>query len=205
MSSNADLLFKVAVAQEENSPAKALQLYQQLLEAAPWYAEAHINMGTIFYKQRHWEKARQAYMQAIACAPRYALAYFNLGNVLGELGQHEEAMTAYRKALVLDPLYGDAHYNLAVALQAKGKPRLALQHWQRYAKLDPSGEWHDHAAAQAKLTLLADPIKLLRSNPDPVRTPARAALALVKKEAAPAAGSFYRPSRFSGDDGPGAA
>ena len=100
-----------------------------------------VNLGTIFFHQRKWQKAEAQYLAAIAVDPEYALAAFNLGNLYDERGQRDLALKHYEDALRINPRYGDAHYNLALLFQTEGSAMNAVKHWNAYLKLDPQSDW----------------------------------------------------------------
>jgi tetratricopeptide (TPR) repeat protein len=132
--------------------AEASDLYEEAL-ALGEHAPAAINLGTILYNQREFDRAEQLYRRATVVSPDYALAFFDLGNALDELQRLQEAIEAYRAAIHLAPGYADAHYNLALAYERSGERRRALRHWHAYAKLDPIGPWANHARLQARKIL----------------------------------------------------
>ena len=151
----------IALEEDSNSTALAMQAYQSVLELEPNYGPAHINLGTLYYNQEEFAQAEQHYRAAIECDQRYALAWFDLGNVLDETGRLAEAIRAYETAIALAPTYADAHYNLALALERNREPRKALQHWRSYRKLDSGGPWAMHAYHQIKRILKSDKLKLV--------------------------------------------
>ena len=120
-----------------------------------------INLGTIHYNQREYEKAEQLYRRATEADADYALAFFDLGNVLDEMQRLPEATAAYQKAVQLVPGYADAHYNLALAYERQGEKRKALRHWMTYVRLDPVGPWACHAKAQARKILGAEKLSIV--------------------------------------------
>ena len=156
-------LFSRGVSLEEDprNQLQAMAAYQRVLEVDPDHAAAHINLGTLYYNRQDYAAAEQHYRRAIQIDPRYALAHFDLGNVLDETGRVAEAIETYLTALRLAPTYADAHYNLALAYEKMKEPRKALKHWQSYVKLDTAGPWSQHARAQIKRILKADPLKLV--------------------------------------------
>jgi tetratricopeptide (TPR) repeat protein len=121
--------------------AEAIEAYQKAVDYDPRLAAAHVNLGTIFFNARDWDRAAACYRRALEANPNYPLAHFNLANLYDETGQPEQALTHYQAALKLDPNYADAHYNLALLFQAGGHTLKAVRHWQRYLKLDPSSGW----------------------------------------------------------------
>jgi tetratricopeptide (TPR) repeat protein len=156
-------LFVRAVQLEENSGTvrEAIHLYEQILADEPTHAPACINLGTIHYNRRQFQKAEALYRRATVADPHYALAFFDLGNVLDELKRLPDAIEAYRAAISLVPHYADAHYNLALALERQGEMRRALRHWMIYAKLDPVGPWANHARSQAKKILSQEKLAIV--------------------------------------------
>jgi len=153
----------IALEDDPNNHAAAIQTYQRLLELDPGHAAAHINVGTLYYNRQDYALAETHYRQAIEVDPRYALAYFDLGNVLDETGRVTEAIQTYNAALQLAPTYADAHYNLALAYEKMKEPRRALKHWRAYVKLDTTGPWAIHARNQIQRILQADGLKLVHS------------------------------------------
>ena len=155
LNSEAQEMFLRAVRLEERTETlpEAKEVYAAILELQPSHAPAAINLGTIFYNERDFERAEHFYRRATESDPEYALAFFDLGNVLDELQRLPEAIAAYERALELVPQYADAHYNLALAYERRAEPRRALKHWTQYARLDPAGPWASHARGQAKKIL----------------------------------------------------
>lgn len=152
----------IALEEDPNHQAQAIETYQQVLELDPDHAAAHINLGTLHYNRQEYALAEKHYRHAIGVDPRYALAYFDLGNVLDETGRVAEAIQTYGTALQLAPTYADAHYNLALAYEKIKEPRNALKHWRAYVKLDTMGPWSVHARNQIQRILQADGLKLIQ-------------------------------------------
>jgi tetratricopeptide (TPR) repeat protein len=155
-------LFVQAVRLEESGAAEqAAASYETILSLDPRYAPAAINLGTLCYHRRAFDRAEELYRRAAVADPQYALAFFDLGNVLDETHRLPEAIDAYRTAIQLVPAYGDAHYNLALAYERCGERRRALRHWTAYLKLDPVGKWADHARGQVKKILAREKLVIV--------------------------------------------
>lgn len=138
--------FLEAVAAEEaGEKLKAFALYDEILEMDPDYAPASINLGTLYFHEKDFDRAEKLYRHATVADPNYVLAYFDLGNVLDELDRIEESIEAYKQAVALSPDYADAHYNLALAYERTRQDRYALRHWQAYLRIDNRGPWAEHA------------------------------------------------------------
>jgi tetratricopeptide (TPR) repeat protein len=154
--------FLTAVQTEESGDKhRAMMLYEKILEIDPDYAAACINLGTLHFHMREYERAEELYRRATEVDPHYVLAYFDLGNVLDELERLDESIAAYRKAIEFAPRYADAHYNLALAYERRGQPRCALRHWRAYVKIDNRGPWADHARGQIGKLLSREPLAIV--------------------------------------------
>ena len=147
-------------AEEAGEQARAVELYEQILELDTNYAPAHINLGTIYFHMRRFELAERYYRCATIADPDYVLAFFDLGNALDELQRFEESIEAYEQAVRLAPGYADAHYNLALAYERKDECRSALRHWQAYLRYDSSGPWAEHARGRIRILLSRDRLSI---------------------------------------------
>jgi tetratricopeptide (TPR) repeat protein len=154
-------LFLAAVkAEEQGRKSVAMETYSLILAIEPAYTAALINLGTLHYHQKQYDRAEELYRRATISDPSYVLAFFDLGNVLDELERPDESIAAYRRAIALAPGYADAHYNLALAYERKGERRRALAHWQIYVRLDKSGPWADHARGQIRKLLSREKLSI---------------------------------------------
>ena len=138
-----DFWFQKGLEVEHNCApiAEAIEAYERAIALNPKMASAMVNLGTIFFHQRKWQKAEAQYTAAIAVDPQYALAVFNLANLYDERGDRDHALQYYEEALRINPRYGDAHYNLALLYQTEGSAMKAVRHWGEYLKLDPQSDW----------------------------------------------------------------
>lgn len=123
----------------------AAEAYRRAIALDPALADAHCNLGTLFYNRGERGRARRHYEDALVQAPGHLEAHFNLANLLEEEGQGETALRHYKRALLTDPLFPDAHLNLALLYEKLGLPRRARQHWRRYLQILPDGNWADVA------------------------------------------------------------
>lgn len=161
-SGQAATAFLEAVACEEAGKLEeAVEGYEAILAESPVHAPSAINLGTIYYHRKDYQRAEQLYRSATEADPNYALAFFDLGNVLDELERLSEAIDAYDAAIRLVPNYADAHYNLALAYERIQMQRKALRHWTAYAKLDAQGPWHQQARFQIRKILRTEKLKLI--------------------------------------------
>lgn len=139
----------------------AFHAYLDVLDIKPSHAPSLINLGTLYYNARFFEKARDCYILATQVDPNYTLAFFDLGNVYDELRDLPTAIKYYLHAVKLSPGYADARYNLSLAYERSGQSIKALKHWQVYCRLDPAGPWHNHARQQVRRILNNSPLRLV--------------------------------------------
>jgi Tfp pilus assembly protein PilF len=106
--------------QQNGNPAAAEPLYQAALQADPAHADAHNNLGIIFFGKGQLDEAAACFRGALQHNPGYTNAYNNLGSVLKTQGRFAEAIQCFEHALRLQPTYRDARINLAGALNNLG-------------------------------------------------------------------------------------
>ena len=131
----AEQLFLEAQALEDDDPARARELYAQLLTLTPDNADAHVNLGRLLHEIGRLTEAREHYRAALSVRPRDATAAYNLAVSLGDEGRTAEAMQWYHLALEADPGLAEAHYNLACLHERRGQAVLALRHLKEYRRL----------------------------------------------------------------------
>lgn len=135
---------------ERATYAEAIDAYEKALAADPDFADAHCNLGTVFYNQERKAKARACFERALTIDPGHLEAHLNLAVMLEEEGRYESALSHYKRALDSDPLCAETHVSLALLYEKLGLRRKGGGHWRRYLQLDPEGPWaevaHRHLA-----------------------------------------------------------
>ena len=124
---------------------EAVEAYQKALEVDPQYADAHCNLGSVYFNQNRREPARESFARALEIEPGHVEANLNLGAVFEEEGRDEAALRHYRAALETNPHYPDVHVSLALLYEKLTLGRTARAHWRRYLQLAPQGPWSDVA------------------------------------------------------------
>jgi tetratricopeptide (TPR) repeat protein len=125
--------------------AAAAEAYRNAVEVDPEYADAHCNLGSVYFNQGRRAAARDCFARALEIEPGHVEANLNLGTVLEEEGREEMALRHYRIALETDPLYADVHVSLALLYEKLVLRRTAQAHWRRYLQLAPQGAWSEVA------------------------------------------------------------
>ena len=137
----------------ETSPEllpQAVETYMRVLELAPDWVEAHINLGVALYQLGRIEEAMTTFRDAVELDPINGISRYNLGCVLEEKGEIDEAIEHLRKAARTMPAHADVHYNLALAYEKRGEPRLAREQWILYLRHAPGGPWAEQARARLR-------------------------------------------------------
>jgi Tfp pilus assembly protein PilF len=125
--------------------AEAIDAYQRAIAFDPDYADAHCNLGSVYFNQDRLSSSRECFERALACDPHHVEANLNLATLLEEEGRNQVALRHYKIALDADPLSADTHVSLALLYEKLGLRRTARGYWRRYLQLEPSGTWVDIA------------------------------------------------------------
>ena len=124
---------------------QAVEAYEAALRADPDFADAHCNLGAVFYNRGERDYARRHFERCLRLDPGHVEAHFNLANLLEEEGCNEMALHHYRAGLAADPFYPDLHINLALLYEKMEMQPSAGEHWKRYLQLEPDGSWSEVA------------------------------------------------------------
>ena len=95
---------------------EAIAAMEKAVAIDPELAEAHNNLGIIWFGGGEGGKAEAAFLEAIRIRPDYADAHGNLGNLLASKGDFKGADEHFRIALRLRPNDAPTRYNYAMAL-----------------------------------------------------------------------------------------
>jgi tetratricopeptide (TPR) repeat protein len=149
-SRSAEEWFEIAAGTEARPDTvhEAIFAYQRVIELAPDWIEAHINLGVAQYHTRRLEDAQRSFLAALSLDPTNAICRYNLGCVLEETGKIDEAIDNLKRAIAAMPAHADAHFNLALAYEKKGDALHAREHWTLYLKYDPQGTWAEKARSR---------------------------------------------------------
>jgi predicted TPR repeat methyltransferase len=101
---------------------QSVQVFDQVIELRPDYAEAYCNRGNVLRDLGQQGEAVKSYDKAIELRPDFAGAYFNRGRALGDLGQLAEAAASFNKILELDP--DDERYGARLQLARLGEEEI---------------------------------------------------------------------------------
>lgn len=128
---------------------QAIAGYQAVIEEAPDWSSAYVNLGAALRRQGKFDVALACTRRALELAPDAPGVLMNLGNVLKDLDRFDEAVTAQRAAVAARPNNPQAHYNLGITLKESGDIGAAVAAFEQALALDPDNveiEW-DRALA----------------------------------------------------------
>lgn len=135
---------------DPESLPEAVATYRRVIDAAPNWVEAHINLGVALYQMGCVEDAKAAFEAAVRLDPENGISRYNLGCVLEEQGQIDRALEHLRRAAAIMPSHPDVHFNLALAYEKRGERNLAREEWNLYLRYAPNGPWSEEARRRLK-------------------------------------------------------
>ncbi len=142
------LHLKGVLATQTGQLSRAVELFDQAIEADPVHPAFYCNRGNALQQMGQAEASIVSYDKAIHLAPNYADAYANRGAALAALGRLSDAVASYHKAIELNPTHGTACYNCASALHALGQFEAAISQFDRAIAL--KGDWYEAHCGKGK-------------------------------------------------------
>ena len=122
---------------QENDPATAESLCQQVLDRNPFDADALDVLGVVAHQKGNWVQGLGLIEKAIAIKNNVADFHNHRAITLKALGRLKEARSAYECACQLAPKSIEAIFNFAILLQEEGEYDAALKLNKKAVKLDP--------------------------------------------------------------------
>jgi predicted TPR repeat methyltransferase len=140
----------VAIGLQQNEQwVAAADVYRQILEVAPDYADAVHFSGVLAHQSGRSDEAVTLIRRSLALEPDRADWHSNLGIVLRDRLKFDEALAAFDDALALKPNHANAHNNRGVVLRAQGRPVEAEEAYRAAISADPN-----HSDAYTNLGIL---------------------------------------------------
>jgi tetratricopeptide (TPR) repeat protein len=122
---------------EAGSLDEAQAAYQEILELAPTYADAHYNLGHLQKRRGDLAGAEASFRKAIELDVKFAEAHNALAALLLEGGKVDAAHQALVQAAEIVPDNAQVQFNLGIMSQNVGKYPEAKTAFLRAAELDP--------------------------------------------------------------------
>lgn len=93
---------------------EARDLFLDVINKQPNLANAHVNIGIIFSKNKSLAEAENAFNRALEIDPKNTYALNQLGFLYRKQGEFSKAKTSYEKAIDINSNYAYAHLNLGI-------------------------------------------------------------------------------------------
>ncbi len=125
---------------EKREYKKSAESFEKVLELAPDWTAARLNLGLAHYnleKGEHLELARNAFDQVLAADPGHLYARFVLGLYHQHLGQNEEARACFKAVHQADPDDPHVAYKYAETLLATGRSDEGTKVLEQIVENDP--------------------------------------------------------------------
>ncbi|MFN7947994.1 MAG: tetratricopeptide repeat protein [Blastocatellia bacterium] len=136
--SEKDKLFITAwQATAARDPARAIEVYRDLITRYPMETEAYLRLNYVLQTQDRNEEALQVIRQGLITDPEWKDLYNHLGGVLMRLGRYDESLAAYQRCIQLAPNDPNAWDSLALLHQWTGRYAEAEAAWNRALALNP--------------------------------------------------------------------
>jgi tetratricopeptide (TPR) repeat protein len=131
------LFARATAAASARNLERAIQLYDEAIEADSTSAEAYYKRANALKDLGRLEEALESYNAAVERKGDYAYAYCNRGFVQQRLGLVDDALSSYDKAIALEPTDAIAHCNRALLLQECSRWDEALASYDRAVAANP--------------------------------------------------------------------
>ncbi|MGF1541826.1 MAG: tetratricopeptide repeat protein [Pleurocapsa sp.] len=124
----------------QNQNLDLIQKYHEKAQINPNSAEIQVNLGTLYAREKNWDKAIAHFQKAIALNPNLSLPHRNLARALAKLGKSEAAKKHWSKAILLEgnKAKAEEHLQLGKNLVSWNKYESALTCYRRAIQLKPN-------------------------------------------------------------------
>jgi len=164
------LYAEAQAAEARGDEAEAIAKYESILQIAPGLAAAYNNLGSLYLRQREYEKAVAVLEKGLKIDPKMASAVALLGISLYEMGDYPNARTRLEAALSANPKDSNVELTLANDLVKLGQPEAAASHFQQVTHRDPNNQEAWYQLGKVYMQLSEEALTKLREiDPDSVR------------------------------------
>lgn len=128
----------------ENKIDEAIQAFLKATELKPDFAEAYLNLGTLYFQKEKDKEAEEALLKALELKPEIENAkevladiYFEKGKGLLQEDRLDEALEILQKAYGLRADHAYVNYLLGYVYFKKEMKNEAIAHFENFLKLEP--------------------------------------------------------------------
>ncbi len=130
--------FERAVKKEaDGKTEEAAEYYRKAIKAAPNFAMAHNNLGSLYVSKSNFAAARKEFEQTINLSPGDAKAYFNMANLLLLTSKLDEAERYVQQGFLKQPESAFGSFVQGSLFERAGKLDEAEQALRHALQLDP--------------------------------------------------------------------
>jgi superkiller protein 3 len=130
--------FEKAIALEQSEPAKAIEIYKEIIQTDPGFKEAYISMVRCYRYMKDYDKAIEVLKKLMKYDKNFPLTYEELGWIYLDKDQKDKSLENFLKAWELSPSNSYAEANLALIYIEKKFYNLGIKHCERAIRLDTS-------------------------------------------------------------------
>jgi len=132
-----DLMNKADRLHSKGQMTDAINVYSQIISRNPAFAEAYLELGSLYYEIKFYDKAFETYTSVRKIKPNDARLLNNMGSVLLAKGDPAKALTFFIQARRCSADYVEPFYNMACAYARLKKNDAALSSLRQACSMQP--------------------------------------------------------------------
>ncbi len=117
--------------------AKAITLYEQVVEVDDAHFDAHNGLGMAFFALKDFDAAIKHLTRMTKIRPWDGKALINLGAVQNSIGDHKTAMETLRKGVQREKRCAEGYYNLGIAYRKTSQLAMAVSAYREAIRINP--------------------------------------------------------------------
>ena len=121
-----------------NRGEEALREYKKTLELDPNYAQAYVQIGNYYDRQKKYPRALEQYQKAVSINPNGADAYVQMGICYENMGKYTLSLDQHRKAISLESQNVAAHVHMGYCYEMLSNYQSALDQYRRAITINPN-------------------------------------------------------------------
>ncbi|NIR48211.1 tetratricopeptide repeat protein [candidate division KSB1 bacterium] len=115
----------------------AIDYYNQAIEIAPDYIDAHYDLGVALYHRARVNEAIKEFQTVLELDPDYHAAHYRIALCYQHVGKLNAAIHHFLESTVVTPKYVMAHYHLGEIYYEQGEFEKAENSFKRVMQEDP--------------------------------------------------------------------
>ncbi len=116
---------------------KAAEMWAEVIEIEPSFAEGHYNLGVALTKQGKHEEALPRFEESVYLNPYFIKGYYLMGNALVALERSGEAIDPFLKGLEINPDDIEIRHDLGIAYEHTGQNEKAVEELEKAIEIEP--------------------------------------------------------------------